>query len=225
MPSADTLEDSRNQESTSVTSTEHDAADWLIILGACGVRLDTARDWSTVFADTIHADTFSQGAQDLQYFLGQILHESELLERLEENLNYEHPERIMAVWPTRFPTLTDARFYVNNPEALANKVYGGRMGNVKPGDGWRYRGRGFPGITGLDGYRALSDLVGQDFVDLPELLVQPHFALEAGIHWWENRIPDSFLGDTVKVTRRVNGGLIGLAARESITNLAGKALA
>lgn len=201
------------------------AHDWNDILVACQVRPVTAAIWSEVFADTIHDDTFSRDDDDLQYFLGQILHESQMLERMQENLDYAHAERIQAVWPTRFPTLTDARFYVHNPEALANKVYGGRGGNSAPGDGWLYRARGFPGITFKDGYAHLGDLIGQDLVGVPDLLLEKHYALEAGIHWWEDRIPDSFLGDTVRVSKRVNGGVIGLADRQRITDLAGKALA
>ena len=199
------------------------AHDWNDILVACQVRPTTAAIWSTVFADTIHADTFSAGDSDIEYFLGQILHESQLLEKLEENMDYSAP-RLMQVWPNRFPTLSDALIYAHSPEALANKVYGGRMGNMSAGDGWLYRARSPIGVTGKDAYAALGDLCGQDFVGLPDLLLQPHFGLEACIHWWENRIPDSMLGDTVQVTRRVNGGDIGLSDRERLTDEAIKAM-
>jgi putative chitinase len=70
---------------------------------------------------------------------------------VEENLNYS-AKRLTQVWPSRFPTLAAATPYANNPQKLANKVYGGRMGNVGPDDGWRYRGRGFVQVTGKDNY-------------------------------------------------------------------------
>lgn len=70
---------------------------------------------------------------------------------VEENLNYS-AKRLTQVWPSRFPSLAAATPYANNPQKLANKVYGGRMGNDGPDDGWRYRGRGFVQVTGRDNY-------------------------------------------------------------------------
>jgi putative chitinase len=198
--------------------------EWNQILIRCKVKPTIAAVWSVVFADVIKADSFSQGDMELDDFLGQILHESHGLSQFCENLNYS-PERLCQVWSSRFPTLADARPYARNPEALANKVYGGRMGNVEPGDGWRFRGRAPIQITGRANYAFVGDLMGQDLTVMPELLEQPRFALEACILWWEDRIPDSMLGDPEKVTKRVNGGLIGLADREYLTELAGEAIA
>jgi len=200
------------------------AHDWYDILIACQVKPHVAAEWSEVFADVVKPDSFSAGDEDLSAFLGQILHESDGLTRLEENLSYS-AERLTVVWPGRFPTKADAQPYARNPEALANKVYGGRMGNTDPGDGWKYRGRGPLQVTGRDNYRSVGGIVGQDLEAMPELLEQPRFALEACIAWWEDRIPDELLGDPEKTTRRVNGGLIGLAHREELTNAAREALA
>lgn len=200
------------------------ATDWNRVLIACNVKPSVAAMWSQVFADTIKDDTFSQGESEIDDFLGQILHESDGLQHLTEQMHYS-AERLTVVWPSRFPTVNDARPYANNPEALANKVYGGRMGNNEPGDGWRYRARTPLGITGKDNYQWLGDLLGQDLVSLPELLEQPHYALEACIAWWEGKIPDTMIGDIEKITKRVNGGLIGLADREERTRRAQEALA
>ena len=68
-----------------------------------------------------------------------------------ENLNYS-AQRLTEVWPSRFPTIASAKPYASNPRKLANKVYGGRLGNVAPDDGWLYRGRGLPQITGKENY-------------------------------------------------------------------------
>lgn len=200
------------------------ASDWYGILVGCGVQPYIATQWAPVFSDVVTDTSFSQGDAELDDFLGQILHESGMLTTFTENMSYS-AERLCAVWPGRFPTLDDARPYARNPEALANRVYGGRMGNTEPGDGWRYRGRAPIQLTGKDNYAHVGELMGQDLVTLPELLEQPRFALEACIHWWEDRIPDSMLGDVSKVTKRVNGGLIGLADRAHLTHEAGEALA
>lgn len=90
----------------------------------------------------------------LAYILATAYHETGgKMTPVVENLNYTSASRIRAVWPTRFASDAAAQPYVRNPEALANKVYGGRLGNTLPGDGWLYRGRGYPQITGRENYR------------------------------------------------------------------------
>ncbi|MDZ7892337.1 MAG: glycoside hydrolase family 19 protein [Rhodoferax sp.] len=200
------------------------AHDWYGILVRCEVKPKVAAEWSSVFADVIQERSFNLGDLEMDDFLGQVLHESAGLTRFTENLNYS-AERLCQVWPSRFPTIADARPYANNPEALANRVYGGRMGNTESGDGWRYRGRGPIQLTGKDNYAAVSELIGQDLVVLPELMEQPRYSLEATIAWWEDRIPDHMIGDPLKVTKRVNGALIGLNDREHLASLAQGAFA
>lgn len=192
------------------------ADQWTAILAACGVAPATSAKWGAVFADEIRDDTFSKCDADIADWLPQILHESALLERMEENLNYS-AVRLVQVWPSRFPTVAAAVPFANNPQALANKVYGGRMGNTAPDDGWNYRGRGPIMLTGRDAYQHVGDLMGQDLVGIPDLLTQPRFALDACVAWWESKIPDSMLGETTTIRQRVNGGLIGLADVQRLT--------
>lgn len=211
---------------------ERSPADWRQILALCGVRSDTAEKWGPVFASTLSPRgeysrarqwTFSMGEAELDDFLGQILHESAMLTATVENLNYS-AEALMRTWPHRFKTPKIAAEFARRPEAIANRVYGGRMGNTQEGDGWRYRGRGLIMVTGAEGCRIAGELMGQDLLVMPHLLEQPHFALEAAIAWWEGLIPDACIGDCVKVTRRVNGGLIGIDHRIEVTLAARRAL-
>lgn len=200
------------------------APEWNEILIQCQVKPITAAIWSEVFAACIDEHTFSAGEQDLRNFLGQVLHESSMLEHLEENLTYS-AQRLCQVWPNRFPTLASAQPFSHNPRALANRVYGGRMGNTEPDDGWRYRGRGLIQCTGRSNYTLVETVTGLPVVDRPELLAQPMEALQSAIAWWERAIPDAILGDIERVTRRVNGGVNGLEHRVALTERAGGALA
>lgn len=148
------------------------------------------------------------------HFCAQVLHESGALTITTENLNYS-PERLMVVWPSRFKTLDAARQFSHNPRALANKVYGGRMGNTDPDDGWRYIGRGALQLTGRDSYLKVGTALDLDLVGNPELVLLPANILPiAGEIWRDadcNRFAD--LDDVVRVSRAINGGLIGLADR------------
>jgi len=197
--------------------------DWERVLHGCGVRPIKSAAWAPVFADLVRGEVLSGGELELDDFLGQILHESGMLTSTIENLNYS-AERLMAVWPNRFRNIQIASEFAHRPEAIANRVYGKRMGNVDEGDGFAFRGRGLIMVTGRDGYARLGELMGQDLIHMPHLLEGPYFALEAAIHWWEKNVEDAMLGDTVKVTRRVNGGEIGIAHRIELTRAATTAL-
>lgn len=204
-------------------------SDWLRVLLEMGVRPATAADWAAPFAAEWQAAYFSAGMDDIICLLPQVLHETMgrgtgggfgPLERLEEVLSYT-PERICAVWPSRFRTLADAIPYSHSPQKLANMVYGGRMGNTGPNDGWDFRGQGPGMLTGRAGYRRAGELAGQDLETLPGLILQPRFGLEITRHWWEGSIEDEFLSDQVKLRRRYNGGIIGL---EHVQDLHARAL-
>jgi putative chitinase len=199
-------------------------AEWVRILQQCQVKAATAARWAPVFAAEVKPGTFSAGIGELDDFLGQVLHESGMLERIEENLNYG-AARMCQVWPTRFPTAASAASFVGNPVALANKVYGGRLGNTQPGDGWRFRGRGLVQVTGRDNYATVGKALGLDLAGNPDMLAQPAIALRASIAWWERKIPDSAMGDVRRITKLVNGGKHGLDDRGRLAALAAKALA
>lgn len=152
-------------------------------------------------------------------FLAQVGVESGCLSRIEEGLTYTTPERLMAVWPVRFPTRAAALPYVRNPVALANKVYGGRMGNG-PDEGYKYRGRGLKQLTGKDNYKAYAKASGLDVVNNPDMLLQPQHAADSAAWFWATngcaKLADA--RDWKKLTKVVNGGLTGYQERLALTN-------
>lgn len=96
---------------------------------------------------------------------------------LSENLNYS-AERAHEVFPREFPTIASAEPYAYNPQAFADKVYGGRLGNVGPNAGWLYRGQGLDQITGEDNFNLLTRLTGLDLINHPELVTSPDHMLD-----------------------------------------------
>lgn len=151
-------------------------------------------------------------------FIGQCMHESGGFKLLSENLNYSD-KALMATWPSRFPTQEIAVLYARNPEKIANKVYGGRMGNAdeSSGEGWKYRGRGIKQLTGKENYQRCSEALGVDLVENPDLLLEPKYAaLSAGWFWNKHNLNDlADKGDIETMTKRINGGLLGLDARKA----------
>ena len=149
-------------------------------------------------------------------FIGQASHECNNFRTLEENLNYK-AEALMRLWSKRFPTLEVANQYAKNPQKIANKVYADRMGNrdEASGDGYRFRGRGCFQLTGHANYFHAGTACGVDFVMQPDLVATPQYApMTAGWFWNThglNQFADS--GDYVTMTKRINGGTIGLDER------------
>ena len=147
-------------------------------------------------------------------FIGQGSYESANFTHLQENLNYS-AQRLMQVWPSRFPYIIAAEPYAHNPEKLANFVYAGRMGNLQDGDGYTYRGRGLIQITGREMYANCGKALGVDLIDNPDLLLTPEYAaLSAG--WFWNKHGLNALADAQEygtMTRRINGGTTGLDDR------------
>ena len=154
-------------------------------------------------------------------FIGQCGHECGNFKILEENLNYR-AETLMKLWKTRFPTTEIANQYARNPKKIANKVYSSRMGNrdEASGDGYRFRGRGCIQLTGHANYFHAGQALGVDFVMEPDLVATPKYAaLTAGWFWSThdcNRLAEE--ANWVGLTKKINGGTIGLDDRVKHTN-------
>lgn len=149
------------------------------------------------------------------HFIAQVMHETGGLSILTESLNYR-AARIVEVWPSRFKTVADAQLYERNPQKLANKVYGGRMGNTGPNDGWLYIGRGLIMMTGKESYTRAGKALGIDLVANPDLAIDPRYMLAIAAEEWErtgcNEKADR--DDISAVTKAINGGYIGLTNRQ-----------
>jgi putative chitinase len=156
------------------------------------------------------------------HFMAQVLHESGGLTLQIESLNYS-AERLPRVWPSRFkPTgPLDPVAFAHNEQKLGNEVYGGRMGNIGPNDGFTYRGRGLLQLTGKESYReATTRLRAQnpdapDFVATPDAVFTAQWCLAVVAAEWDSKRCNAVADDDriQKVTRAINGGLIGLSDR------------
>lgn len=150
------------------------------------------------------------------HVMAQISHECGAGRDVVENLNYT-AGRMMQVWPGRFPSIESAARYAGNPRALANKVYNGRMGNREGSDdGYNFRGRGASQTTGREGYERVKKATGLDVVNRPDLLIDPAHFLECGVSDFINCgcLPYAKNDDLLGVTRRLNGGTVGLDQRK-----------
>ena len=150
--------------------------------------------------------------------LSQIFHESCNLRYTEENLNYS-ADGLLKTFPKYFKTRAEAEAYARKPEMIANRVYGGRMGNggEASGDGWRYRGRGFIGLTGKFNYidYTRSEFCVGDVVKNPDLVAKAPGNLKTALYfWWKNKCNQFADNDDCQgLTKRINGGLNGYANR------------
>jgi putative chitinase len=149
-------------------------------------------------------------------FIGQCAHESGNFKTLEENLNYS-AEGLMKTWPSRFPTKEIADQYARQPAKIAGKVYNGRLGNNSEEEAAKYLGRGLIQLTGKENYANCGSGIGVDLLSNPNLLNTPEYAaLSAGWFWNKkglNALADA--GDFETMTKRINGGLIGLDDRKA----------
>ena len=155
----------------------------------------------------------------LAHFLAQCGHESGGFKLTQENLNYS-AKGLNGIFKKYFPTLESAVPYERKPEKIANKVYGGRMGNglEGSGEGWKFHGRGFIQLTGKENYTAVTKSIGEDCIANPDLVASKYALASAA--WFFNKnglhkMADGGANDAVvtSITKRVNGGTIGLPDR------------
>jgi putative chitinase len=155
----------------------------------------------------------------LSHFLSQVAHESGNFKFVNENLNYG-AKGLMGIFKKYFPTQALATAYERKPEKIANKVYASRMGNgdEASGEGYKFRGRGYIQLTGKDNYKAFSDFIGEDCVANPNLVATKYPLTSAAFFFHKNKLWD--ICDkghsheiVTAVTKRVNGGIIGLDDR------------
>ena len=156
------------------------------------------------------------------HFLSQCAHESAGFRKLEENLNYSE-KALRAVFGRYFGDApkADAAEYARNPEMIANRVYNDtyrkyKMGNVNEGDGWRFRGRGLKQLTGRYNYTKFGESIGKTAEEAAEYVATPAGAIESACWFWDttklNEIADT--DNVVKMTKKINGGNIGLEDRQ-----------
>ena len=190
-------------------------------------QLGIGPEWVEPLKETFERFKINSMAQEAR-FIAQASHESNNFRALEENLNYR-AETLMKLWPRRFPTMDEANKYARQPERIANHIYSSRMGNRDEysGDGFRFRGGGLFQLTGHDNYWHCGQALGIDLVMHPELVRQPRVAaLSAGWFWSThgcNQLAEA--GDDVALTKKINGGTIGLDDRVSKTHHALQVLA
>lgn len=153
-------------------------------------------------------------------FLAQCGHESGGFTRLVENLNYS-AQGLVSTWPTRF-TPKNAGIYARQPEKIANAVYANRLGNGNEasGDGWRFRGAGVIQLTGRASHKAFADAIGKPLSEATEYLHTIRGGLEGAFWFWSvnklNALAEA--GDIKGLTKRINGGYLGLTERVALYN-------
>jgi putative chitinase len=167
--------------------------------------------------------TFDINTKDrIAAFIAQVGHESGNFKAKVENLNYS-AKALLATFPKYFNAAT-ADLYQRQPEKIANRVYANRMGNhdESSGDGWKYRGRGFLQLTGKNNYTACGADIGKDLGEDPSYLETTEGAITSACWFWKtNKLNDIADKKDIKaLTKRINGGFIGLEHRTELYNKA-----
>ena len=189
-------------------------------LVACGIDRDVAKQFELPLDAAMTAFAINTPKRAAA-FLAQAAHESNEFTRLQENLSYSTPERLMEVFKGRFTGLADAAQYLRQPEKLANRVYANRLGNgdTSSGDGWRFRGRGLFQLTGRANYMAAGDGLGTDYKANPDSVAEPPDAAFTAAWYWAvgnlNAMAD--VGQIDVITRRINGpAMLGADERRAL---------
>jgi putative chitinase len=191
-------------------------------LGACIGNNPYLDHWTDAL-NKILPDYDISTPQRVAAFVAQAAHESGGFTALHENLNYR-AETLRNVFPKYFPTDDLAQQYAHNQEAIANKVYANRMGNgpEESGDGFRYCGRGLIQLTGKQNYQAFADSIETPVEQVPDFLQTFEGAVQSACWFWENNNLNQYAdsGDILTMTKRINGGTIGLEDRQKHYNQA-----
>ena len=193
------------------------------VISAGGLKLDTLKghipDSVIAMIPEVASKFEINTPLRLAHFLAQCGHESGGFKLTKENLNYS-AKGLNGIFKKYFPTLESAVPYERKPEKIANKVYGGRMGNgpESTGEGYKFRGRGYIQLTGKENYTAFGKSIGEDMVANPDMVASTYALLSAAWFFSKNglhKIADEGASDLVvtKITKRVNGGTIGLPDR------------
>lgn len=157
--------------------------------------------------------------QRIAAFVAQCAHESAGFSRLEENLKYTG-NGLRRVFPKYFPTDELARQYELQPQKIANKVYGNRMGNgpEESGEGWKYRGRGLIQLTGKNNYIKCGRDIGLDLANNPDLLLYVSGAIKSALWYWKKNELNHYADeeDIEGMTKIINGGFNGLEHRKEL---------
>ncbi len=155
----------------------------------------------------------------LAHFLAQCGHESGGFRVTQENLNYS-AKGLMGIFKKYFPDAGTAAAYERKPEKIANRVYANRManGSEASGDGYKFRGRGYIQLTGRDNYTQFGKAIGEDIASNPDVVSSKYALLSAAWFWSKNglnKLADGGATDATvtSITKRVNGGTIGLPDR------------
>jgi putative chitinase len=152
----------------------------------------------------------------LAAFLAQTAHESGGYRAIKENLNYKAAS-LMKVWPRHFPTMEIATAYAGKQEKIANRAYGNRMGNgpEESGDGWNFAGKGLIQLTGKDNYTRYAQSLEINLDEASEHLTTFEGCVQSAAWFWESNNLNQWAdkGDILTLTKRINGGTIGLEDR------------
>jgi putative chitinase len=195
----------------------YDQIGWTRILAACGVNSQAADAWAPYTTKVLLDTTFDGGHEELAQFLGQCLHETQMINRTSENLDYS-PQGLLATFGTDRISAEDAQKYGRSDgqhpadqRMIANLVYGGlwgikNLGNKGPNDGWNYRGGGWIQTTGFNNYLSAEKGTDIPFSKNPDLMREIGAApIEAAVAWWRNNITVQMLTNELLLRQKVNG--------------------
>jgi len=183
---------------------------------ACVGNPPNAEHWYEALCDVL-PDYDINTVPRVAAFLAQTAHESGGYRAIKENLNYK-AESLCRVWPRYFPDAATAQQYAQQPERIANRAYANRMGNgpEESGDGWKFCGRGLIQLTGKDNYSRYAQATEQTLDEASEHLTTFEGCVQSAAWFWEannlNQFADS--GDILTMTKRINGGTLGLEDRQ-----------